>query len=102
MIGNNTQAFMDFQKLIVLDPKNPMVHIYAGNLLMTTGAYMDATKAYSNADVVDFTAEAAFHRARCFAALTKLGDAVTEMRKVIKFNKTEKLAYPDLGTNLLA
>lgn len=55
---------MDFQKLIVLDPKNPKVHIYAGNLLMTTGAYSDATKAYLNADVVDPTAEAAFHRAR--------------------------------------
>lgn len=64
LVGNNTQAFMDFQKLIVLDPKNPKVHIYAGNLLMTTGAYSDATKAYLNADVVDPTAEAAFHRAR--------------------------------------
>lgn len=55
---------MDFQKLIVLNPKNPKVHIYAGNLLMTTGAYSDATKAYANADVVAPTAEAAFHRGR--------------------------------------
>lgn len=41
---------MDFQKIIVLQPKNPMVHIYAGNLLMTTGSYEDATKAFTNAD----------------------------------------------------
>jgi hypothetical protein len=55
---------MDFQKLIVLDSQSPKVHIHAGNLLMTTGAYSDATKAYINADVVENTSEAAFHRAR--------------------------------------
>ena len=42
------------------DPKNPMVHIYAGNLLMTTGAYHDAIKAFMNADTVEKTAAAAF------------------------------------------
>ena len=65
LIGDTGLAFMDFQKLIVIDPvskiiyfnlpfvvlqKNPMVHIYAGNLLMTTGSYEDATKAFTNAD----------------------------------------------------
>jgi len=29
-----------------------MVHIYAGNLLMTTAAYQDAIKAFDNADTV--------------------------------------------------
>lgn len=29
-----------------------MVHVYAGNLLMTTGAYNDAIKAFENADTV--------------------------------------------------
>lgn len=52
LIGNNTQAFMDFQKLIVLYPQDANVHVYAGNLLMTTGAYFDASKAYTNADSV--------------------------------------------------
>ena len=28
-----------------------MVHIYAGNLLMTTGAYMDAIKAFEDISV---------------------------------------------------
>lgn len=50
LIGDTGLAFMDFQKLIVLEPKNPSVHIYAGNLLMTTGSYEDATKAFTNAD----------------------------------------------------
>lgn len=90
---------MDFQKLIVLDPKNPKVHVYAGNLLMTTGAYADATKAYLNADVVELTAEAAFHRARCHAALTELDEAVVEMKKVVSISSEEKLALPDLGNS---
>lgn len=101
LIGDNTQAFMDFQKLIVLDPKNPKVHIYAGNLLMTTGAYSDATKAYQNADLVEPTAEAAFHRGRWYAASTKLDEAVDEMRKVIDMSNDERLAFPDLGKNLV-
>ena len=50
LIGDTGLAFMDFQKIIVIEPKNPMVHIYAGNLLMTTGSYEDATKAFTNAD----------------------------------------------------
>jgi len=34
----------------MLEPKNSNMHIYAGNLLMTTGSYEDATKAFTNAD----------------------------------------------------
>ena len=50
LIGDTSLAFMDFQKMIMLEPKNPNMHIYAGNLLMTTGSYEDATKAFTNAD----------------------------------------------------
>jgi hypothetical protein len=37
-----------------------MVHILAGNLLMTTGAYKDAVKAFENADSVEQTPQSAF------------------------------------------
>jgi len=37
----------------MIEPKNPLVHIYAGNLLMTTGSYEDAAKAFTNADSVE-------------------------------------------------
>ena len=42
------------------DQQNPMVHVYAGNLLMTTGAYSDAIKAFNNADTVAKVPLAAF------------------------------------------
>jgi len=34
------------------DPMNANVHVLAGNLLMTTGSYDDALKAYHNSDQV--------------------------------------------------
>ncbi len=46
LMGDSNLAFLDFQKLILSDPKNPEVHVYAGKLLMTTGAYSDAIKAF--------------------------------------------------------
>lgn len=39
LMGDNNLAFLDFQRLILSDPKNPMVHVQAGKLLMTTGAF---------------------------------------------------------------
>ena len=65
-----------------------MVHVYAGNLLMTTGAYQDAIKAYENADTVEPTTISAFQRVRCFCALSEL-----EHAKVL-LEETEKL-QPD-------
>lgn len=46
-----------------------MVHAYAGNLLMTTGSYEDAAKAFTNADSVQPCAFAIYQRARCFLAI---------------------------------
>lgn len=78
-MGDNNLAFLDFQRLILTDPKNPMVHIYAGNLLMTTGAYSDAVKAFENADTVEPTAVSAFQRVRCYCALSDLDKARSMM-----------------------
>ena len=69
LLGDTALAFLDFQKLILIEPKNPMVHVYAGNLLMTTGSYDDAAKAFSNADSVRKCPLAIYQRARCNVAL---------------------------------
>lgn len=57
LLGDNNLAFLDFQRLILSDPKNALVHVQAGKLLMTTGAYEDAIKAFRNADTVELTTE---------------------------------------------
>ena len=84
LIGDNNLAFLDFQRLILTDPKNPMVHVYAGNLLMTTGAYTDAIKAFENADTVEPTSISAFQRVRCFCAISELHKAQQMMDIALK------------------
>jgi tetratricopeptide (TPR) repeat protein len=86
---------MDFQKLIVLEPKNPMVHIYAGNLLMTTGSYEDATKAFTNADNIHKSPLALYQRSRCQVALNNMTDALRDLNKVIEISPNDKVAISD-------
>ena len=80
LLGDNNLAFLDFQQLILNDPKNPMVQILAGNLLMTTGAYNDAIKAYENAETVEPTPVSSFQRVRCLCALSEVPKALELMR----------------------
>jgi tetratricopeptide (TPR) repeat protein len=97
---------MDFQKIIVIEPvrssrsfnpvqKNPMVHIYAGNLLMTTGSYEDATKAFTNADNIEKSALALYQRARCHVALNNMSEALKDLNKVIEIANNDKIALAD-------
>jgi tetratricopeptide (TPR) repeat protein len=95
LIGDTGLAFMDFQKLIVLEPKNPMVHIYAGNLLMTTGSYEDATKAFSNADNIHKSPLALYQRSRCHVALNNMNEALKDLNKVIEISPNDKVALAD-------
>lgn len=95
LIGDTGLAFMDFQKLIVLEPKNPSVHIYAGNLLMTTGSYEDATKAFTNADNIKKSPLALYQRSRCHVALNQMEEALDDLNKVIEISPNDKVALQD-------
>ena len=72
-----------------------MVHIYAGNLLMTTGSYEDATKAFTNADNIHKSALALYQRSRCHVALNNMGDALKDLQKVIESSPNDKVAIAD-------
>ena len=56
-----------------------MVHAFAGNLLMTTGSYDDATKAFTNADKVYPCAFAIYQRARCYLALGDIKNSMNDL-----------------------
>jgi tetratricopeptide (TPR) repeat protein len=79
----------------MIEPKNPIVHVYAGNLLMTTGSYDDAAKAFSNADQVKKCALAIYQRARCNIALSEIDEAMQDLTNVIKLNPHDKIAFTD-------
>lgn len=72
-----------------------MVHIYAGNLLMTTGSYEDATKAFTNADSVQKSSLAFFQRARCFIALASMDNALKDLTLVVERTPSDKIAQVD-------
>lgn len=72
-----------------------MVHIYAGNLLMTTGSYEDATKAFTNADNIHKSALALYQRSRCHVALNNMNDALKDLNKVIEISPNDKVALSD-------
>lgn len=84
LLGDNNLAFLDFQRLILSDPKNPMVHVQAGKLLMTTGAYTDAIKAFDNADTVEVTAESLYQKARCHVCINEVEKALHIIEKVFE------------------
>jgi dihydroxyacetone kinase DhaKLM complex PTS-EIIA-like component DhaM len=62
---------------------------------MTTGAYHDAIKAFSNADTVQHTAVAAFQRARCYCALSDLENAKMQFKIALDLIKNEALVKAD-------
>jgi tetratricopeptide (TPR) repeat protein len=72
-----------------------MVHIYAGNLLMTTGSYEDATKAFTNADDIHKSSLALYQRARCNVALNNMDEALKDLNKVLETAPTDKVAIAD-------
>lgn len=61
-----------------------MVHAFAGNLLMTTGSYDDATKAFSNANKVSQNAFAIYQRARCYLAIGDIKNAMADLHHASK------------------
>jgi tetratricopeptide (TPR) repeat protein len=72
-----------------------MVHIYAGNLLMTTGSYEDATKAFTNADNIHKSPLALYQRSRCHVALNSMNEALKDLNKVIESSPNDKVAIAD-------
>jgi tetratricopeptide (TPR) repeat protein len=51
---------------------------------MTTGAYQDAVKAFTNADSVEITVESLYQRSRCFVALGKPKEALEALEEVLQ------------------
>lgn len=87
--GDTKQAFMDFQKVIKLRPEDPMMHIHAANILMASGAYEQAIKAYTNAHKIGEIPMALYGRAKCNVALCNIQDAFNDVVAVVKESYTK-------------
>lgn len=91
------------------------MHVYAGNLLMTNGAYDDASKAFSQAyeltlicaknspqDCVNNSSkikavhkQSLYQRARCFIALNDMDNALLDIVKLAEFCKDDLMINID-------
>jgi len=73
-----------------------MVHVQAGKLLMTTGAYADAIKAFDNADTVEVTAESLYQKARCYVCINDIDSAINAIEKTFEIVPDDILLKYDL------
>lgn len=81
LLEDPSLSFLDFQKLILAKQADPLVHVHAGNLLMLTGSFEDAAKAYSNANEIKPTALAYLQRCKCRLYLDNLVLALSDANK---------------------
>ena len=109
MIGDTGLAFMDFQKLIVIEPVS--LYLIRSNTLIISekpyGAHLcwqlvddhrifeDATKAFTNADNIHKSSLALYQRARCNVALNNMGEALKDLNKVLETANSDKVAIAD-------
>ena len=66
----------------MLKPKDVDTHWYAGNLLMTTGSYEDAQKAFSNANNLKESTLSLYQRAWCCIALGEMDKSLEDLKRV--------------------
>ena len=92
--GDTKQAFLDFQKVIKMRSEDPMMHIHAANILMASGAYEQAIKAYTNAYKLGRIPMALYGRAKCHVALCNIVPAANDVAKVVNDAYTQ--FAPDL------
>ena len=64
LAGDTNTAFLCYQQLIIQSKEDPIMHIHAGNLLMASGAFEDAAKAFSNANETEETQAAYYQQAK--------------------------------------
>lgn len=84
LLDDTQQAFQDYQKMITSKNEDPISHINAGNLLMLAGSIEDASKAYTNANSIQPTAEAFIQRSKCYIILEKPELAILDLESAQK------------------
>ncbi|CAG9333091.1 unnamed protein product [Blepharisma stoltei] len=91
LLDDTQLAFLDFQKLIVAKPKDPIVHVHAGNLLMLTNSIEDATKAFSNANSIKPTITAYVQSAKCSIINRDIDKSIEELTKACEIDMKNEI-----------
>lgn len=95
ILGNTNTSFDDFKQVVKMNQEDPIVHVQAGNILMASGIYEQALKAYSNAYQMGSGLMTLLSRAKCYLALGNLKEAYHDLEKI---NHKNNNYYSDFQT----
>jgi len=90
---NLKQAFLDIQKYISIKGNNPNIHLWAGNLLFSTGAYEDAARAYSNSENISKSENLLCLRAKCYIVVKELNLALSDLNRLVDLQTPNNILY---------
>ena len=92
-LRNLKQAFLDIQKYISSKGNNPNIHLWAGNLLFSTGAYEDASRAYSNSENINKSETLLCLRAKCYLTVKELNLALNDLNRLVDLQTPNNIHY---------
>ncbi|CAD8068857.1 unnamed protein product [Paramecium sonneborni] len=90
LLGDRTAAFNDLQTYISLKPKDPDIHLWAGNLLFLIGAYEHAIKTYSHSPDIQNNVQLLRYRALCYIIQKELNYAMSDLNRIIELTGDKK------------
>ncbi len=92
-MGELKQVFLDIQSYISIKGNDPNIHLWAGNLLFSTGAYEDATRAYSNSENINKSEVLLCRRAKCYLLIKEPTLALNDLCKLVDLQTTSNIHY---------
>lgn len=93
LIDDSTQAFQDFQKMIINKNNDPLVHVHAGDLLMLVGSTEDASKAYTNANSIRPTYEAFIQKSKCNMLTNRPDLALLDLESALSVKSSKEIEF---------
>ena len=87
------QAFLDIQQYTSVKGNDPNIHLWAGNLLFSTGAYEDAARAYSNSESINKSEKLLCLRAKCYLTVKELNLALSDLNKLVDLQTLNNIHY---------
>jgi len=85
LLRDSTESFSAFQQMIQCNEKNPLLHVHAGNLLMTAGCFDDASKAFTNSNNILENDLAYYQKSKCAINKCDPNEALVCIKKAMKF-----------------
>ena len=82
LLDDTNLAFTDLQKYMVLKHNDPEVYFQASVLLIMGGSYEDALKALTSSNLIKYSAQTVYLKAKCFVIMNDVAAAIEELKSL--------------------